>query len=252
MADSPAAVKSLPLTISVYDLLKSFAVIIMIIDHLGAYFFPEHLWFRTIGRIGFPVWFFLIGYGRNQKIPQSFWIGGAMLSATDLALGLWPLPLNALFSMAFIRLVLTPLMKSAGKNLWLLYIVLAGCFLLFDITDQMFEYGTLGFAFAMLGYIVRHAEEYKADFIRAFGFLCLAVFCTIMYMRFDFSPVQHLFNAVFSGAVIATLMYYLPKPHSYPKLDAQPLLKWPLQFMGRYTLEIYVAHLIIFKLIVFL
>ncbi|MDO4451737.1 MAG: TraX family protein [Lachnospiraceae bacterium] len=43
--------------------LKLIAVITMIIDHVGLFFFPEHILFRIIGRISFPIFAFLIVEG---------------------------------------------------------------------------------------------------------------------------------------------------------------------------------------------
>ncbi|WP_461817744.1 TraX family protein, partial [Faecalimonas sp.] len=43
--------------------LKIIAIIAMIIDHIGLFFFPEHILFRIIGRISFPIFAFLIVEG---------------------------------------------------------------------------------------------------------------------------------------------------------------------------------------------
>ncbi len=43
--------------------LKMIAVIIMIIDHTGVIFFPEVMWIRAIGRIGFPIFAYFIAEG---------------------------------------------------------------------------------------------------------------------------------------------------------------------------------------------
>lgn len=43
--------------------LKMIAIIAMIIDHIGLFFFPEHILFRIIGRISFPIFAFLIVEG---------------------------------------------------------------------------------------------------------------------------------------------------------------------------------------------
>ena len=48
--------------ISVFDL-KCIAVVTMIIDHVGAYFFPGQLWLRCVGRLAFPIYCFLIAEG---------------------------------------------------------------------------------------------------------------------------------------------------------------------------------------------
>ncbi len=43
--------------------LKMIAVVIMIIDHTGLFFFPEAIWMRVIGRIGFPIFAYFIAEG---------------------------------------------------------------------------------------------------------------------------------------------------------------------------------------------
>ncbi len=43
--------------------LKMIAVVIMIIDHTGLFFFPEAQWLRIIGRIGFPIFAYFIAEG---------------------------------------------------------------------------------------------------------------------------------------------------------------------------------------------
>lgn len=43
--------------------LKMIAVAIMIIDHTGLFFFPEAMWLRIIGRIGFPIFAYFIAEG---------------------------------------------------------------------------------------------------------------------------------------------------------------------------------------------
>lgn len=43
--------------------LKLIAIIAMVIDHVGAIFFPDQLWLRGIGRIAFPIFVFLLVEG---------------------------------------------------------------------------------------------------------------------------------------------------------------------------------------------
>ncbi len=42
---------------------KIIAIISMLLDHIGFVFFPEHIIFRVIGRIAFPIFAFGISYG---------------------------------------------------------------------------------------------------------------------------------------------------------------------------------------------
>lgn len=45
------------------DILKAIAMFTMLVDHIGYLFFPSMMIFRTIGRIAFPIFAYLIGIG---------------------------------------------------------------------------------------------------------------------------------------------------------------------------------------------
>lgn len=45
------------------DFLKILAVLLMLIDHIGAVFFPENLLFRVVGRLSFPLFAYCIAEG---------------------------------------------------------------------------------------------------------------------------------------------------------------------------------------------
>lgn len=52
------------------DYLKLIAMITMLIDHVGAYFFPELIFLRIIGRLSFPIFCYFIvqGYTRTSNL----------------------------------------------------------------------------------------------------------------------------------------------------------------------------------------
>jgi len=99
-------VKTLPKNMTSYDLLKTFAVITMIIDHVGYYFFPEQLEWRVVGRMSMPVWLFLVGYAKTRDIPEMLWMGGLILLAGNIIVGMPIFALNILFGIMVVRLTL--------------------------------------------------------------------------------------------------------------------------------------------------
>ncbi|SHJ54450.1 TraX family protein [Paramaledivibacter caminithermalis] len=56
----------------VSDLLKIIAILTMLIDHIGAVFFPNLLIFRIVGRLSFPIFAYLLvlGYFRTSNLKR--------------------------------------------------------------------------------------------------------------------------------------------------------------------------------------
>jgi hypothetical protein len=52
------------------DILKALGIFFMILDHIGAIFFPKFLMFRVIGRLGYPI--FAYGIARGYQYTQNF------------------------------------------------------------------------------------------------------------------------------------------------------------------------------------
>jgi len=73
----------LPDTVTSYDVWKTLAVLLMIIDHIGAYFLPDEQGLRILGRLCVPIWFFLVGYAQSRDLSWRLWAGVAILSISN-------------------------------------------------------------------------------------------------------------------------------------------------------------------------
>lgn len=234
-----------------YDLLKTVAVILMIVDHAGFYFFPDDNWWRVAGRLCVPVWFFLIGYANSRDLGKRLWIGMAVLICADLIAGLYLFPVNILGSMIITRLALDPLMERALRDrsrFWAIAVIL----LLLTIPSGMgFEYGTLGFILAIYGYLIRRRKELteagNGDFLRHYFLFATACFLIVQSLAFGFKESQQMVLMLGTLGVMSGLFFF--RPMEFPLLSAKlpRFLVLFLQFTGRRTLEIYVAHQILFK-----
>ncbi len=244
--------KNLPQELTSYDLLKSFAVITMVVDHIGMYLFPEQNEWRLVGRMSMPVWLFLIGYAQTRELAPLLWIGGSILVVSNIVVGESIFSLNIFFTILAARLVVDSLALNFLKNkesALFTYVLLA---LLVIPTSVVFDYGTFAFLFAMLGYFVRDKENNISAQVK-YGFMLLAVLTHAGFeaLSFAFNQVEAILLVV--GLVAVCYMLILFKPKTYPEFTVKcpHFIIAPLQLMGRHSLEIYVVHLLILKSIAF-
>ena len=172
-----------------HDWLKAIAILLMVVDHTGVYFYPDIDLFRFVGRFSFPIFFFLIGYtyqglrsdspadgnrrwaNRYLKLPQTgkkivdfFWAFNIkldllvcllLITASGVILSGELFPLNILFSVIVCRIALYAFdrFKILANGLiisWLLLTVIH-----FPLT-YVYEYGGAAILVSMVGYLVRH------------------------------------------------------------------------------------------------
>lgn len=236
-----------------YDFLKCITVLFMFTDHIGAYFIQDEIWWRVIGRLGFPAWFFLAGYSNSRSISPTLWFGAAVLFFESMILGEYLFPANALVSFICIRIFMTPHYKNYFKG-WEILLYSTVAFMILSVpTGYVFEYGTLAFMFAMFGYAVRHKEDLGIGRkVRILFCATVAVSVALIESHiFHFDAAQTLVCVILISAM--SLVMYHFKQAEYPALTAKlpSFLTTIIQFGGRYTMDIYVIHLFLIKIYMF-
>ena len=233
-----------------YDLLKSLAVLLMILDHTGYFFFPANEWFRVVGRASMPIWFFLVGFARSRDLSKPLWICAFLLLAAKIVAGSAILPLNILFSIIFVRYVIDFIAPIIFKN-W--EVLTYGTFLIAALSVLFYfiiEYGTIGLLIALCGYLIRHWNDFDLTDRAKKMFLGtvtgLYAISQILIFHMVMSKGEQQAMVVIIGAV--GLMLYMFQPREVPEIEEKlpRFVVSALQFGGRYTLEIYTAHLILF------
>ncbi|MFO0110176.1 MAG: TraX family protein [Alphaproteobacteria bacterium] len=224
-----------------HDLIKVFALVFMTIDHCGIYLLPEDLWWRAVGRIGVPVWFFLIGYARGDRITHELISGAAILLLASAVTGVAILPLHALVTIIFCRLALN-FMCTRG---WLERYpseVIALCLLFFLPSIYLFEYGTLAIGFAFAGRMLREGMQ-GARMIAIW--VSLSVFFVVMQLaNYDFNLAQSALVSVGTALVCWYLYRFRITSVRLPPITGVATL-----LLARYSLEYYVAHRVLFQVI---
>jgi hypothetical protein len=224
--------KELPSLVTHLDIIKTIAVIVMVIDHLGMYFFPDITWFRAIGRIGMPVWFFMVGYARGRDLPNRLLIGALVLAVADIVFFNRVFPMNALVTIIALRFTIDLIMGFILRSRYIFVLSSILMTLFYVATNLVVEYGTLAL---MLDYV-------------GFSILTFVAFCLFQNATFQFDDIQFAMMGILTFACMAILMTM--RPMTFPQIKGGMVVR-VLQYCGRNTLDIYVAHLLVFKVILF-
>lgn len=244
-------IKNIPSTLTSYDLLKTFAVLTMVVDHIGAEIYPDENWWRVVGRMSAPVWLFLIGYAKSRDVSPMLWVGVAIIALTNVVVGQAVMPLCILATILAARFAIDPVMASIKTNPALLYPIVFVAFAMAIPAAAIVDYGSEIFLMVMLGYITRNRHELTfIDKERFFVFACLAAFSHILYQTYVFFNFEGM-QAILAGAGIFVVTMGLArfKPAQCEKLDSalpRPVAGF-FKLCGRRSLEIYVAHLVFLK-----
>jgi TraX protein len=244
----PEILKSYGDVLTAHDVLKAFAVLTMIADHVGYFFFPEELWLRVIGRLSAPVWFYLVGYACARPVPQSWLIGGLIASAAAIAFNGYVMPFNILFMLAATRVAMPYLEKIAFSGRMAFIAIFAALVLLSIPTSYVLEYGTMGLLWALYG--VHRRREPGHDRAGAQALLLGAMVAASFLFQGLTLPAMdgdhNLGLATGMAGLFVVLLGFVPE-----RWSVSSAIALPLQILGRWTLEIYVFHLVAFRILAF-
>lgn len=237
-------------TLTSYDFLKTAALVLMIIDHVGYFFYPDQDWWRAVGRMSAPIWLFLVGYARSRDVGPHLWIGMGILLVSNYVFGMALLPVNILGTIILCRLALDPVMNFIRRHPQMLYPVLTLLFFGALLTFVVVEYGTTAMMMVMVGYVVRNREEMglrKNQVLQFAGVAGLFYAFVQCFIYFAFEPPV---TFMVTGALLAVMLFLTTfRAYEFPSLtNALGPLSAPIRMCGRYTLEIYVLHLLLFKI----
>jgi len=238
-----------------YDILKSIAVPIMVIDYLGTYFFPDNLELRAIGRLCVPIWLFLIGYAHSRRVDGRL-IGGALLIAVldYIIVGDFH-GLNILCTIILLRLTLDPLLKWLGTSVPRLTGVTFFCFIFAPLTQLIVDYGTMAYVLAIWGALTRRLvpDEKENPFLAlAYGAIALALYTAVEILDFRFNAAEITLLILGNIFNFYALTLYLPRTRHVDMPNAAPWFTSMLSWLGRHSLEFYVCQLLLMYAVIFL
>lgn len=138
------------------DFLKTIAIITMVIDHLGLYFFPEYEIMRVIGRISMPIFCFFAGYNFHKKPKIKILVVGVLLHIFTTILFKQFTTTNILIPIFLGQCYLYCFQNSLNNFFYKGYCHVVFLGTLWFCTWFLVDYGTIGLAIMLLGYIAKH------------------------------------------------------------------------------------------------
>ena len=232
---------------NLYDYLKVFAIIAMIIDHIGYYLYPELEVLRWIGRFAFPIFLFLVGFNGKYTWSWKVFYSALMVQCAMRAMlfytGAGSFTLNILFSILLARGILAHLVSKLQKKdrgfliFCILFFACAHPYL-----SQILDYWSLGFFFAFAWMIARYYSYYFR--VVWLVFIWLLVNTQVVFRFWDGSFLNPQVIGLALGFSVLILLFYLLYKNNLP-LKTWSFLDRIILWISRYAIWIYVGHILI-------
>jgi hypothetical protein len=224
------------------DALKLGGLLLMVIDHVGIFAFPDQVWYRMIGRGAAPIFFFLVGFSKSYRFHIDILCAAILLAMVNLiGSHRWVVP-NILFSFILLRFMFA-IIERRQKPLKYPGLVFLALAFLWPFSMNWFEYGALGFMFSLCGYMQKHADRYDAVSRALMLIASFALYeLTAIILTVPGQGVQGLLMLTAVLTVCGILLWlYRPRLVSFPwKFRRfERAFAWP----ARYSLWIYTLHL---------
>lgn len=225
--------------LNTHDVVKCVAIVLMIIDHIGAYLLPEHSDFRLIGRFAMPLFLFLVGYSLSYRWRWDLFFWACAVLAGGLLLGQPVFSLNILFAILLTRVLMRWLDKNGYIYSHPWHIIVASVIWYFPLAPLL-DYSVMNALFAVSGYLV--AKDMRATLTRIFLCITLALHVLVQMIDFEFSVYQCAVYIALTPPMGLFMLHYRLKTYQ----GAVAAIAAPIKFIGRYSLEIYALHLLLF------
>lgn len=236
-----------PVRVTSTDWLKLVGIAAFLIDHVGLFFIDDDEWWRILGRIAAPLFFFLIGFARSRHVPVSWIVWGLILTGIDWWID-GDFTLNILLNFAFIRLALRILDKAGpSPSPWLLGALVLFSIVMLPFADVVFEYGAQGWLWALFGFTQRAWRDGQTQFEKprfAFAFIAAFAYTFGEIEWHDFEGLAAVICAlVILGLTIALLRFDRTISAWQPPALLAPVIVW----LSYYSLEIYAISLFLMQ-----
>ncbi len=254
------------------DWLKTAAIILVAVDHMGYFFIEDAQWWSVFGRLAAPPFFFLLGYAQTRTVSLHWiWLGVILTLLDSWNTGwTWVAP-NILLSFALIRIARPSVQIRMQHHGWAAFAILVSAlFAVLPIAAKIVDYGVEGWLWALFGLYQRmyvdgrsatdvdgtaqssvppaHAMTENLGLMRLLAcFVAAVVYVWQEQREFSFSQIH--FSAFILGvAVLSPSLCLFRRGPS--RVQPPEIIAGGLRFIGRRTLEIYAIQLACSELII--
>ena len=141
------------------DFLKIIAIILMVVDHLGVYLFPEYPIMRGIGRFNMPIFCFCAGYNFHNKPKIKILLVGIILYIFTTILFQQLTVTNILISIFLGQCYLYFLANQLTNFFYKGYCHVIFLAVLSPMTFPFIDYGTISLSVMVLGYLAKNDQK---------------------------------------------------------------------------------------------
>lgn len=224
--------------LNTHDSLKIIGIILMIIDHVGQFFFPENLWLRLIGRGAAPLFFFLVGYDNRLRISVALLAYGSILSFTGYLLNghFWiNILLNFVLIDRFLHLLPPERLNNANRLIIFVCIMLITC-----VIFPYIEYGLAGLLIAFSARLLALKDPQGQYYWLA----TLLFYYVTQAIVFGFFVAERYLVAF---GILTLGLFYGLRAYSLRPIGCPAWLLPMALVISRYSLAIYFYHLILLQ-----
>lgn len=220
------------------DLLKTLAIITMIVDHFGLYFFPEYSMMRVIGRMAMPLFCFFAGYNFNNYPKIRILFFGIIILVMSMISMRQFFSANILISIFLGQCYIYLFQKQLITfNKAYLHVIFTGILFSLDVTNAFMDYGMLVISIMILGYMAKH--NLSSLRLNALISIIIAMMHSIAFFFTFFSSLDILLLMIFYLIeYLLMIIYKFDKP-----------VHCRISIISRNVLYIYLIHLIFIELI---
>ena len=147
------------------DWLKTAAIILVVVDHIGYFFIEDADWWSVFGRLAAPPFFFLLGYAQTRTVPLHWiWLGVILTLLESWNAGwTWVAP-NILLSLALIRIARPYVQVFVQHHGWTAFaLIVSALFAVMPIAAKIVDYGAEGWLWALFGFCQRMYVEGRSN-----------------------------------------------------------------------------------------